>query len=108
MCSRVDFPAPDGPMIDTNSPRLMSSVMRRNTKDCPYPCEYAFSRFRSEISASTDVHPLQRRAQRSAVGVDLLGRRQRRRLQFQRTRFLLGDDAAVEEIDVPFGVAGIP
>ena len=26
MCSSVDLPAPDGPMIETNSPSLMSHV----------------------------------------------------------------------------------
>jgi len=29
MCNNVDFPAPDGPMIDTNSPGLMSRSIRR-------------------------------------------------------------------------------
>src|SRR5580765_3132637 len=29
MCSSVDLPAPDGPMIDTNSPSLMSILMHR-------------------------------------------------------------------------------
>ena len=30
MCSRVDLPAPEGPMIETNSPGLISSVIRRS------------------------------------------------------------------------------
>jgi hypothetical protein len=38
MWSSVDLPAPDGPMIDTNSPSLMSSVTRRNTHVRVVPC----------------------------------------------------------------------
>ena len=31
MLSSVDFPAPDGPMMVTNSPSLISTLMRRST-----------------------------------------------------------------------------
>ena len=31
MCRSVDLPAPDGPMIETNSPSLMSALIRRST-----------------------------------------------------------------------------
>src|SRR5437868_11387529 len=31
MCSSVDFPAPDGPIIDTNSPGAISRSIRRST-----------------------------------------------------------------------------
>src|SRR5688572_32153158 len=49
MCRSVDLPAPDGPMIDTNSPGLMSSVIRRSTYDWPLPTGYDFSTPRSDI-----------------------------------------------------------
>ena len=52
MWSSVDLPAPDGPMIDTNSPSLMSSVMRRRTHVRLVPCAYDFSMLRNEMSAS--------------------------------------------------------
>ena len=38
MCSSVDLPAPDGPMIETNSPSLMSTLMRRSTYVRLVPC----------------------------------------------------------------------
>src|ERR1043165_432447 len=43
MCNNVDFPAPDGPMIETNSPGLMSRLIRRRTYVLAGPCENAFS-----------------------------------------------------------------
>src|SRR5579862_7394378 len=52
MCSSVDLPAPDGPMIDTNSPSLMSSAMRRSTHVRLAPSAYDFSMFRIDTSAS--------------------------------------------------------
>src|SRR5262249_59788097 len=52
MCSKVDLPAPDGPMIDTNSPSLMSSMMRRKTHVRLVPCAYDFSMLRNEMRAS--------------------------------------------------------
>src|SRR5260221_2462464 len=55
MCSSVDLPAPDGPMMDTNSPSLMSSAIRRSTQVRLAPSAYDFSRLRSEISASSRV-----------------------------------------------------
>ena len=51
MCSSVDLPAPDGPMIDTNSPSRMSSEMRRSRKSWPAPWGIDFSTSLSEISA---------------------------------------------------------
>src|SRR5687768_11898663 len=52
MWSRVDLPAPEGPMIDTNSPSRMSRLMRRSTHVRLVPCAYDFSRFRRLTSAS--------------------------------------------------------
>src|ERR1043166_10074307 len=43
MCNNVDFPAPDGPMIETNSPGLMSRLIRRKTYVLLGPWENAFS-----------------------------------------------------------------
>src|ERR1043165_9592038 len=108
MCRSVDLPAAAGPMIDTNSPRWMSRVIRRSTNACPYPCAYAFSRLRSEMSASTDIYPrLKRRTQRAVVRIDLLRGWHRRCLQLQRARFLFADDPPVEEMNLPFGMAGV-
>src|SRR5690349_8414664 len=53
--SSVDLPAPDGPMIEMNSPSLMSSVIRRKTHVRLVPCAYDFSRPRSEMSASVAI-----------------------------------------------------
>src|SRR5688572_2378886 len=50
MCSSVDLPAPEGPMIEMNSPGLMSSAIRRSTKVCPAPTGKDFSMERSDIS----------------------------------------------------------
>src|SRR5436190_18923040 len=50
MWRSVDLPAPDGPMIDTNSPGLMSSVMRRSTYVCPGPTGKDFSTARVDMS----------------------------------------------------------
>ena len=41
-CSSVDLPAPDGPMMETNSPSLMSTLMRRSTKVLVGPCSKIF------------------------------------------------------------------
>ncbi len=54
-CSRVDLPAPDGPMIETNSPSLISTLMRRRTKVLVGPCSKYFSILRSEI-ISTGIY----------------------------------------------------
>ena len=51
MCSSVDLPAPDGPMIETNSPAVMSMATRRRTHVRLAPCAYDFSRLRRAISA---------------------------------------------------------
>src|SRR5687767_14492280 len=50
MWRSVDLPAPEGPMIDTNSPGLMSAAMRRSTNDCPAPTGYDFSTPRRDIT----------------------------------------------------------
>ena len=50
MWSRVDLPAPDGPMIDTNSPSFTSRSIRRNSQILFGPCGTAFSTLRSSIS----------------------------------------------------------
>src|SRR4030095_15231318 len=50
MCSSVDLPAPDGPMMETNSPGLMSIAMRLSTKLWPAPTGKDFSTARSDIS----------------------------------------------------------
>src|SRR5580693_6230662 len=46
-CSSVDLPAPEGPMMETNSPSLISALMRRNTNVLVGPCSKYFSTFRS-------------------------------------------------------------
>src|SRR5712691_9108494 len=58
MLSSVDFPAPEGPMMVTNSPRLISSVIRRRRKNLLGPASTAFSRLRIRIRGSTVVQPL--------------------------------------------------
>src|SRR5687767_12485983 len=55
MWSSVDLPAPDGPMIDTNSPGLMSTATRRSTNDWPAPTGNDFSTPFSDISGSLPV-----------------------------------------------------
>src|SRR5215475_13913880 len=55
MCKSVDLPAPDGPMIETNSPGLMSSVMRRSTKVWPAPTGNDFSTPRNDMSGMLPV-----------------------------------------------------
>src|SRR5580704_17392108 len=46
-CSSVDLPAPEGPMMETNSPSLISALMRRSTNVLVGPCSKYFSTFRS-------------------------------------------------------------
>ncbi len=58
MLSSVDFPAPEGPMIDTNSPGRTSYVMRRSTKVCDDPAWNDFSTFRIEMSVAPTRSPL--------------------------------------------------
>src|ERR1700678_2206198 len=48
-CSSVDLPAPDGPMMETNSPSFTSALMRRSTKVFVGPCSKYFSTFRRTI-----------------------------------------------------------
>src|SRR5437660_7964803 len=48
-CSSVDLPAPEGPMMETNSPSLISMLMRRRTKVLVGPCSKYFSAFRRTI-----------------------------------------------------------
>ena len=48
--SSVDLPAPDGPMIETNSPGLMSKAMRRSTNVWPAPTGNDFSTPRMDIT----------------------------------------------------------
>src|SRR5271165_6251873 len=48
-CSRVDFPAPEGPMMEMNSPSLMLRSIRRRTKVLVGPCSKYFSTFRKLI-----------------------------------------------------------
>src|SRR5215510_11762914 len=55
MCSSVDLPAPEGPMMETNSPGLMSSVIRRSTNVCPAPTGNDFSTPRSDMSGMLPV-----------------------------------------------------
>src|SRR5947209_1192018 len=85
MWSSVDFPAPEGPMIDTNSPSLISALMRRSTYVRATPCGYDFSRFRNEISIT----------------------RNRRSFGDGRHLHPLLDDTAVEEVDAAIGVARV-
>src|SRR5689334_3503709 len=56
MCNKVDFPAPDGPMIETNSPGLMSKLILRNTYVLVGPWENAFSTPRKLIMKSLQNH----------------------------------------------------
>src|SRR3982750_2602669 len=46
----VDLPAPDGPMIEMNSPGCTSKVMRRRTYIRPAGVSNTFSRFRMAMS----------------------------------------------------------
>src|SRR5579859_5015916 len=68
MCSSVDLPAPDGPMMDTKSPSLISRLMRRNTNVLVGPCSKYFSTFWSVIirlpvdSSALDFPHAKRRA----------------------------------------------
>src|SRR4029079_13428295 len=55
MCSNVDLPAPDGPMIEMNSPGLMSRVMRRRPQVWPAPTGNDFSTPRSDMSGMLPV-----------------------------------------------------
>src|ERR1700758_4202275 len=48
-CSRVDLPAPDGPMMEMNSPSLTSALTRRSTNVLVGPCSKYFSTFRKTI-----------------------------------------------------------
>src|SRR5688500_2851848 len=50
--SNVDLPAPEGPMMETNSPGLMSKVMRRRTYILPAGVSKTFSRSRRLISGT--------------------------------------------------------
>src|ERR671928_45622 len=45
----VDLPAPDGPMMEMNSPGCTSKVMRRRTYMRPAGVSNTFSRFRMAI-----------------------------------------------------------
>src|ERR1700735_2860745 len=45
----VDLPAPEGPMMETNSPSLISTLMRRRTNVLVGPCSKYFSILRNEI-----------------------------------------------------------
>src|ERR1051326_4249504 len=56
MCNKVDFPAPDGPMIETNSPGLMSRLIRLKTYVLVGPWENAFSTPRKLIIESLQNH----------------------------------------------------
>ncbi len=47
--SNVDLPAPDGPMMERNSPSLTSMSICRRTNVLLTPCEYDFSKLRSAI-----------------------------------------------------------
>src|SRR5213594_1410501 len=57
MCSSVDLPAPEGPMIDTKSPSSMSRLIRRRTKVLPGPWTYDFSMLRIRMSAPISLAP---------------------------------------------------
>src|SRR5688572_1236625 len=51
MCRSVDLPAPDGPIIETNSPSFTSTLIRRSTYVRLVPCAYDFSILRIAMSA---------------------------------------------------------
>src|SRR5207253_3060906 len=63
--SRVDFPAPDGPMMETNSPAAMSRVICRRMNSRPFPWEMDLSRFLSSIMTSVTPLALLRLGERS-------------------------------------------
>src|SRR6266853_3668217 len=48
-CNSVDLPAPEGPMMETNSPSLISALIRRRTKVLVGPCSKYFSTLRRTI-----------------------------------------------------------
>ena len=48
-CSSVDLPAPEGPMMEMNSPSFTSALMRRSTKVLVGPCSKYFSTLRRTI-----------------------------------------------------------
>jgi hypothetical protein len=48
-CSRVDLPAPEGPMMETNSPSFTAKLTRRKTKVLVGPASKYFSTFTSRI-----------------------------------------------------------
>src|ERR1044071_4624769 len=79
MCNKVDFPAPDGPMIDTNSPGLMSRLILLKTYVFVGPWEKAFSTPRKLI-----IESLQSRFQPTRVSLPG-SRDDRRRLLLQRS-----------------------
>src|SRR5688572_24579144 len=84
--SSVDLPAPDGPMMDTNSPGLISTVIRRSTYVWPGPAGNAFSMPLVEMSgalagsavasgtADSDDERLNNTVVLLLVGTDRLGR----------------------------------
>src|SRR6185312_4587853 len=53
IASNVDLPAPDGPMIETNSPGWISPVIRRSTNVRPAGVSNTFSMLRIEIRGPT-------------------------------------------------------
>src|SRR6267378_7613436 len=55
MLSSVDFPAPEGPIVVTNSPGWISRLILRNKKNLFGPASTTFSRFRSCIKGSTSA-----------------------------------------------------
>src|SRR6202035_3039961 len=122
--SRVVLPAPEGPMMVTNSPSAMWSLIWRSTKVCTGPVWYAFSRFVSRIIGSlpcysTSKSDLQKRTPRPVwrrgvawlpARADPLGDLEAPLLQLLLLHLalddlLLLDHPAVEEVEAAAGVA---
>src|SRR5271169_3669174 len=71
-CRMVDLPAPEGPMMETNSPSLISRLMRRNTNVLVGPCSKYFSTFRRTIIGVIQVLSLNAPGLASAEGCSLI------------------------------------
>src|SRR5262249_1833979 len=113
MCRSVDLPAPDGPMIETNSPSLRSRLIRRRTYVRPTPSGNDFSTLRRESSMGGDYTNV-RSEDRCRAGLQGPPRGDPERVALQMTtlRFChlgrLLDDASVEEMNAAFGVPRVP
>src|ERR1700733_2948396 len=72
-CSKVDLPAPEGPMMETNSPSLIWTLMRRRTKVLVGPCSKYFSTLRSWIIEAGSKSFSQKFVDRRRIGLAAAG-----------------------------------